>query len=64
MILDGVVLGGRSIIKTKDGIEHIEALESLFSRYGVKRCVGTRMSDVKSLSRRIRELDQSVKLFL
>ena len=64
VVLDGIVLGRKSERVPADRIENVVALQPALSRNGIERRVGTRMTDVKSLTRGVRELDESVELFL
>ena len=64
MILDCIVFGRKTESVPANRIKNIVALKSALSCYRIKCCVRTRMSYVKSLSRRIRELNKRVKLFL
>ena len=62
MVLDGVVFRRKSESVPTDGIQDVIALKALFSCDNVKRRVRSRVADMKSLTRRIRELNQAVIL--
>ena len=62
MVFDCIVFGRKSESVPADGIQNVIALKTLFSCDNVKGGVRSRVTDVKSLTRRIRELDQAVIL--
>ena len=64
MVLDRVVLGGQTERVPADGIQDVVALQTALAGYGIQRGIGTGMSDVESLTRGIRELDQRIELRL
>ena len=60
MILDRIVLGGKSEGIPTHGIQNVIALHSSLSRHDIQRGVWSGVTYVKSLSRRIRELNQRI----
>ena len=60
VILNCVILRGKSESVPAHGIEHVVALHSSLPCHNVKRRVRSRMPHVKPLSRRIRELNQRI----
>ena len=63
MIFDCIVLGRKTESVPTNRIKNIVTLKSAFSCNCIKCCVRTRMTYMKALSRRIRKLDKSIKLF-
>ena len=57
-----IVLGGQTECVKADGKQDVVALHSPFAAHDVDRRKGSGVTDVQSLTRRVRELDKSVKL--
>ena len=64
MVLDGIVLRRQAEGVIADGEKNVVALHPLAAADDIHRRERTRMADMQSLSGRIRELDQAVKLRL
>ena len=64
MVLDGIVLRRQAEGVIADGKKNVVALHPLAAADDIHRRERTRMADMQSLSGRIRELDQAVKLRL
>ena len=64
MVLDGIVLRRQAEGVITDGEKNVVALHPLAAADDIHRRERTRMADMQSLSGRIRELDQAVKLRL
>ena len=64
LILDRIIFGGKPKGIPAHRIKYIVALHSLFACHNIQCCIGARMSYMKSLSRWIRELYQSIVFWL
>ena len=63
-ILYGIVFRRKTESVPAHGVKNVISHKTFFSCDNIKRCIRPRMSHMKSLTRRIRKLDQSVKLRL
>ena len=60
LILDGIVLCGKSECIPAHGEKNVISLHTALSCNNIKSCVGTGMSYMKTLSRRIGELNKRI----
>ena len=60
LIFDCIIFGGKPKGIPAHWVKYIVALHSLFPRHNIQCCIGAWMSHMKSLSRWIRELYQSI----
>ena len=62
VVLDGIILCGKAESIPSHGIEHIVALHPALAGHDIQSRVGSGMSHMQPLSRRIRELYQCIIL--
>ena len=64
VVFDRVILGRQAERIPSHRVKDVVSLHALFARDDIQRGIGTRMAYMQPLSRRVRKLDERVKLLL